>query len=186
MKVINNIYVVLCALCFVLVGCSSKVEEKTNNLTVNEQNKESTKSSTGEFEYSFKDGKVVLRDVEIKITKYKIIQVGEEGNKYGEKPVIAFWYDVTNKSNKEIDTGVAWIAAFEVIQDNDKNKVNTLKMGAHPDEKIMEDQFKIIKQGGTVTGAVAYELTDSVTPVKLVARKGLTGDEIGTQEYPVK
>ena len=43
-----------------------------------------------------------------------------------------------------------------------------------------------IKIGRTVSGAVAYELTDLTTPVKLTAYKGVDGAELGSQEFAVK
>ncbi|MFB9219874.1 hypothetical protein [Kurthia sibirica] len=39
----------------------------------------------------------------VTITETKGIPAGKKGNDYGDKPVIAFWYDVTTHSNKEIE-----------------------------------------------------------------------------------
>lgn len=82
----------------------------------------------------------------------------------------------------------AWFAAFSegVIQDNDKNKVNKLRVAMYPDKTLVHDQSATIKKGGTVSGAVAYELTDLSTPVKLTAHKGVGGIELGSQEFAVK
>lgn len=82
----------------------------------------------------------------------------------------------------------AWFASFSegAIQENDKNKVNKLEVAMHPDKKLVKDQSAIIKNGGTVSGAVAYELTDLTTPVKLTAYKGVGGAELGSQEFAVK
>ena len=35
-----------------------------------------------------------MEDIDLKITKYKVILVGEEGNEHGDAPVIAFWYEI--------------------------------------------------------------------------------------------
>lgn len=80
------------------------------------------------------------------------------------------------------------MAAFPegAIQDNDKNKVNKLQTASHPDKTLLNDQLVTIKKGGTVSGAVAYELTDLTTPVKLTAYKGVGGVELGSQEFAVK
>lgn len=43
-----------------------------------------------------------------------------------------------------------------------------------------------VKKGGTVSGAIAYKLTDITTPVKLTAYKGISGIELGSQEFAVK
>lgn len=72
------------------------------------------------------------------------------------------------------------------IQDNNKNKVNKLQVAGHPDSTLLNDQFATIKKDGTVSGAVAYELTDLTTPVKLTAYKGVGGAELGSQEFAVK
>ena len=72
------------------------------------------------------------------------------------------------------------------IQDNDKNKVNKLQVAGHPDITLLNDQSVTIKKDGTVSGAVAYELSDLTTPVKLIAYKGVGGAELGSQEFSVK
>ena len=170
-------------------GCSSMKEEKKENPEINETDKNKVNSSSRNGEYTFKEGKVSMEDIDIKITKYKVIRVGEEGNEYGENPVIAFWYDTTNKSGKDIINPMsAWFAAFPEgpIQDNDKNKVNKLKVAGHPDKTLLNDQSATIKKDGTLSGAVAYELTDLTTPVKLTAYKGVGGIELGSQEFAVK
>ena len=110
-------------------------------------------------------------------------------NEYGDSPVIAFWYDTTDKSGKDIiDPLSAWFASFPegAIQDNDKNKVNKLQVAMHPDKTLVRDQSATIKKDGTVSGAIAYELTDLTTPVKLTAYKGVGGAELGSQEFAVK
>lgn len=130
-----------------------------------------------------------MEDIDIKITKYKVIPVGEEGNKYGDTPVIAFWYDITNKSDKDfIDPMSGWFAAFPdgAIQDNNPNKINKLGVAMHPEQSLVNDQMSKIKKGGTLQGAIAYKLSDLETPVKLTAHKGVGGVELGSQEFNVK
>ena len=82
----------------------------------------------------------------------------------------------------------AWFTSLPegAIQDNDKNKVNKLEVAMHPDKNLVKDQMSKIKIGRTVSGAVAYELTDLTTPVKLTAYKGVGGIELGSQEFAVK
>lgn len=65
-------------------------EEKKENPVTNETDKNKVNSSSRNGKYTFKDGKVSMEDIDIKITKYKVIPVGEKGNEYGENPVIAF------------------------------------------------------------------------------------------------
>ena len=168
---------------------STMKEEKKENPVKNETDKDKVNSSRRDGQYTFKDGKVSMEDIDLKITKYKVIPVGAEGNEYGKTPVIAFWYDTTNKSGKDIINPMsAWFASFPegAIQDNDKNKVNKLQVAMNPDKTLVRDQSATIKKDGTVSGAVAYELTDLTTPVKLTAYKGVGGAELGSQEFTVK
>ena len=179
----------LLASSLLISGCSTMKEEKKENPVKNETDKDKVNSSSKEGQYTFKDGKVSMEDIDLKITKYKVIPVGAEGNEYGKKPVIAFWYDTTNKSGKDIINPMsAWFASFPqgAIQDNDKNKVNKLQVAMHPDKTLVRDQSATIKKDGTVSGAVAYELSDLTTPVKLTAYKGVAGPELGSQEFSVK
>ena len=66
------------------------------------------------------------------------------------------------------------------------NAVNKLEVGLLPDSQYSESQLEKIKQGGTVSNAIAYELTDLETPVELTARNGLLGDELGTMTFEIK
>ena len=56
----------------------------------------------------------------------------------------------------------------------------------HPDKKLANDQSATIKKDGTLSGAIAYKLTDLTTPVNLTAHKGVGGVELGSQEFAVK
>ena len=147
---------------------------------------ESSENVEATGEYYFRDNVVETEDLTIKITDYKVIPVGEAGNEYGDAPVFAIWYDTTNKSGKEgITPLVAWMAVFTAVQDNDPDMVNTLTTGLTPDDAALETQMAEIKKGGTVSSAVAYVLDDESTPVTLTATKGVLGEELGSQEYPI-
>lgn len=138
-----------------------------------------------ENEYYFSDGVLVSKDIKIEITDWKVIPVGEEGNEYGDTPVIAFWYNITNLSGGENVTPMSWIYTFTAIQDNNPDKVNELDVGLHPDEELADDQMSTIKEGGTLAGAMAYELDDETTPVTLIASGGLMGEELGEQTFDI-
>lgn len=159
---------------------SSKVEKKSSS------SKAEKKSSNATGEPTFANNVITTKDWKIEITNHKVIPVGQKGNEYGEKPVMAFWYKFTNITNKEKSAMGAWIANLEAIQDNDKNKVNKLNVGALPDDQFLDSQSEDTKQGGTVEMAVAYELTDDVTPVKLEMKNIITDKVYGSQEFPVK
>lgn len=165
---------------------TEKQEETQQDSTQTETNAEPEKEESSTNDVYFKDGEAKLEDIKIKITETKVIPIGEKGNEYGDKPVLAFWYDTTNLSDKDIDPMMAWIAVFEAIQDNDPNAVNTLNVGSLPDDAFLDSQTQTIKKDGTVSNAMAYELDDLETPVTLVAKQGLMGDELGRQDYPVK
>ncbi|MSW49677.1 MAG: DUF5067 domain-containing protein [Actinobacteria bacterium] len=134
-------------------------------------------------EASFQNDVLTTEDVVIKINDVKTIQVGEEGNEYGEKPVIAFWYDTTNVSGEETDPLTAWIRLAEAYQDNDPDAENKLGVGSLPDAAFLDSQMNKLKEGGTVQNAIAYELSDTITPVKLVASTNLGQDEIGSMTF---
>jgi len=165
-----------------LVGCSSAGSTATptpgSTAAVNAP-------AAAPAEASFEDNVLTTKDVTIKITDVKTIPVGEKGNEHGKEPVIAFWYDTTNVSGKETDPMTAWIFLFAAYQDNDPNAENKLGVGSLPDAAFLDSQTSKIKQGGTVPNAVAYELSDTTTPVKLVASTILQ-DEIGSMTFELK
>ena len=134
----------------------------------------------------YEHGLIETDDFSIQITGYKIINPGEEGNKYESMPVIGFWYDVTNNSGREISASSAWIYCIRAIQDNDPSRVNELNMASSPDSRYIDTQSENIKTGGTVSNAVAYTLTDTTTPVTLKATDGIVGDEIGERTFELR
>lgn len=137
-------------------------------------------------EPTFADNVLTTTDVVVRITDVRTIQVGEEGNEYGKAPVIAFWYDTTNVSGEEIDPGMAWILHFGAYQDNDPNAENELEVGALPDKAFLNSQLDKIKKGGTVSNAISYTLSDTTTPVQLVASTNFGRDEIGSMTFELK
>lgn len=181
-----------------LVGCSGdkKVKKETVKSSVekvvkkSEEKKEPAKTQ-GDFvskasESNFDGTMLRGNSYSIRITSHKVINPGEEGNEYGDKPVIAFWYDTLVSPNYDnsapINPSTAWIMNFKAVQDNDPNAVNELQIAPLPDKQFLNSQTSEIKPGGTVANAVAYELTDTTTPVKLTA-KDMMGTEYGSFEY---
>lgn len=151
-----------------------------------ESNISSSDAVNLESEYYFKDNILVSEDVKIEITDWKVIPAGEAGNEYGDAPIIAFWYNTTNLSEKDSITPLtAWFAMFTAVQDNDPNMVNKLDAASHPDNELLDNQTAQIKQNGTVANAVAYTLTDETTPVVLKATKGILGEELGEQTFEI-
>jgi len=135
---------------------------------------------------SFKDGVLTTSDMKIEITEHKIIPVGQPGNEYGDKPVIAFYYTTTNLTDKEINPSTAWILDMRAFQDNNPNAENELQIASLPDEKFLGTQLENIKQGGSVQNAVAYSLDDLTTPVDLVASENLGITKLGKMTYEIQ
>lgn len=173
----------------IISGCGNQ-DEATNNGSDSANKEVTTENANVEKETDdelyFKDNEAKLNDLEIKITETKVIQIGEQGNEYGEKPIFAIWYEVTNLSDKEIDPNIGWIAVFEAVQDNNPNAINTLNVGGLPDEQFLDSQSETIKKGGTVKSAIAYELDDLETPVTLIATQGFDGNKLGEQTFNIK
>lgn len=133
---------------------------------------------------TFKGGVLTTPDVKIKITRHRVIKPGQKGNEYGEKPLIAFWYTMTNLSGAEVEP-VEFVTDFAAYQDNNPDAENKLNVGPLPDERFLDSQTENIKKGGTVENAASYELDDLTTPVELVATTGLDGS-IGKITYGLK
>ena len=135
-----------------------------------------------DFSQSFKDGVLDIPAAKFEITNHHVVKPGEPGNEIGEKPLLVFNYDVTNKTDETLTT-TDFVVYFTAIQDNDPNKVNELDLGSYFDPETSDTQLEQIKKGGTVAGTIAYELDDLTTPVDLVATKSFSQDEIGRQTF---
>ena len=135
-----------------------------------------------DFSQSFKDGVLDVPAAKFEITDHRVVQPGEPGNEIGEKPLLVFNYDVTNKTDETLTT-TDFVVYFTAIQDNDPNKVNELDLGSYFDPETSDTQLEQIKKGGTVAGTIAYELDDLTTPVDLVASKSFSQDEIDRQTF---
>ncbi|WP_202619115.1 DUF5067 domain-containing protein [Ornithinimicrobium cavernae] len=161
-------------------------DESAGSSTANEGSTGSDTSGEGEAsedaggDSTFEDGVLTTPELKIVITDHKVIPVGEEGNEYGDKPVIAFWYETTNLTDEDVSP-MDFIFYFEAYQDNNPNAENTLEVASLPDDRFLDTQMEKIKNGGTVENAMAYELDDETTPVDLVASDFMT--EFGTTTY---
>lgn len=173
---------------------TSNTSEQTATTTASSKAESSSTKESGDFvataQDSYFDGTTLKgNSYSIKITDHKILQPGEKGNEYGTKPVIAFWFDTLVNPNYDnsapISPNSAWISNFTATQDNDPNKVNELNVASLPDEQYLDNQSAEIKPGGTLSSAVAYELSDTDTPVTLTAQS-IMGDEFGNAEFQVK
>jgi len=167
-----------------LTGCSGQSKPETSPSTSNEVEVDVPDSEIP-VEDSFVDGVLTTSDLTITITDYKVIPVGGVGNEYGEVPVLAIWYETKNlgTSDREI-TPSSFIGEFEAFQDNNPDFENKLDVGSHPDDSLVDTQLVSIKAGRTLANATSFELSDTITPVELVA--GIFGDEIGRMTFNLK
>lgn len=162
---------------------SAAEDSSTSSADESTESSASTESVSSDEEY-FADGVAQTEDFRIEITDYRVIMPGEEGNEYGDDPVIAFWYNTTNLSGEETSAMTAWIMTFTAVQDNDPNMVNELSVASLPDDRFLQSQMQTIKEGGTVENAMAYTLTDTTTPVVLTAKSNIfLDDELGSQTF---
>lgn len=180
MKKLKNISIlmILALLMLAMAACGGGTETETES------------STSGEI--LFKDNVFENDKVKVEITKYEVIQPGDTTyNEYNDVetsdgPVIAFWYNATNKTSEEIDPIGAWLeAGFKAIQDNDPNKVNELEVSSLPDSRFLESQTEIIKEGGTVECCCGYILDDETTPVTLISENIIGGGDYGKQDYDI-
>ena len=184
----------LLAIAFAVTGCGSSEdtttasqEETTQEETAQEEVAEEPQEEVAQEEVQeepaelevpyFQDNVFETEEFKIEITDWRVIPVGEEGNEYGEVPVIAFWFNTTNLGEEAIDPSTSWMFHITAIQDNDPNIVNELEVGMLPDDQFLETQMADIKPGGTLAHAVAYELSDEVTPVTLQAKANMFDSE---------
>jgi len=175
----------LAAVALSLAACGSPASTGGAPASSDEPTKVETVDGGNEVTESFKDGVLVTEDFTIKITDTKVIPVGAKGNEYGDKPVIAFWYDITNTGGEKV-TSFDWIYSFKAFQDTDPSVVNELDVASAPDDSLLETQGAEIKKGATIQGAIAYELDDTTTPVELVASIDLGMSELGRQVFEIK
>jgi len=130
----------------------------------------------------FKNNTARLDDLKIKITNTKVIKVGEPGNEYGYKPVLAIWHEITNLGDDQTNAVKAWAKVFTAKQDTDSE----LNVGYNPEYDYLDTEMAEISKGEKVKNAIAYELNDLETPVTLIARNGLNGEVIGEQIFDIK
>lgn len=171
-------------LCFSFLSCGGENTTEENTAGQDEVEQESSEGIL------FKDNVFENDKVKIEITKYEVIQPGDttynENNYMEDRPVIAFWYNATNKTDESIDPISAWLeAGFIAIQDNDPNRINELEVSASPDESFLDTQTETIKNGGTVENCWGYLLDDDTTPVALVSYDRVNDKEYGRQEFTI-
>jgi hypothetical protein len=175
------------SIALVLSGCGAgtAAESKGSDATSSTKEASAAPTTAPTSDSSFKDGVLTTPELKIVITDHKVLAVGAKGNEYGKKPVIAFWYKITNLSAKDVSP-MNFMFNLTAYQDNNPNAENKLEVGGLPDDRFLETQMEKIKKDGTVENAIAYELDDEITPVDLVASTDLGMTELGKTSYKLK
>ena len=156
--------------------------EESQNESADTAEQSPPEEEPAESPYFFLNNILVTKDVTMVIKDYKVLMPGETGNESGEKPVIAFWYDTTNLSEKEgVTASIAWHAMFRVCQGTDPNSDNELNEAPLPDNTLTETVNTAIKQNGTVSNAIAYYLDSLTAPVVIKATRGASGSIWGSR-----
>ena len=126
------------------------------------------------------NGSVKSDSIQVDITGYKVVMAGQEGAKNSLKPVVVFYYDVTNLSDKEIDANSAWTEVFDAYQNGSADDRNVLGTGIYVDESVpAENGTKKLKKGEKASYYKPYELTDETTSITLKSHDGLGGAALG-------
>lgn len=154
------------------------------NNSTSSSNKATTSSQQLHGKYYFDGTTANLQDVKIKIIDVKFYQGNDSTD---GKNLIAFEYEITNKTDKDIDAINGWQTVFNAYQDN-KNTEGKLEVGplpANTSDEILHDQDQTIKKGGTVKCIAAYELDSNSKPVVLKATKGYDGTVLGKKTFKI-
>jgi hypothetical protein len=88
-----------------LLSCSAGAPErrpKARDTTSSSSETSAVPTAALKSDSSFKDGVLTTPELKIVITDHKNLAVGAKGNEYGKKPVIAFWYKITNLGAKDL------------------------------------------------------------------------------------
>src|SRR5262249_28194089 len=107
------------AFAFLLGACGSESSD-TSGGSSSHPIPSSTGNGAGDSpigsESSFTNGVLTTKDVKVRITRFKVIPVGQKGNEYGDTPVIAFWYKTTNLSGAMVDPTLGFILNLDAYQ----------------------------------------------------------------------
>lgn len=160
----------LLASTLVLGACGNSTDKKQENKT----------ESVNENKTQFKNNTLVIDDAVLTIKDTFLVN-----DKNSEEKLLAFKYEVKNKTDKEEITPFnVWLATMQAKQDSD-NTVNDLEVGITPNTGKYEEWFKHsddkIKKGKSAKGIITYTLQNE-EDVTLKASKGVDGKELGSKK----
>ncbi|SCU31310.1 putative lipoprotein [Staphylococcus xylosus] len=152
-----------------LGACGNNTDKKQENKT----------ESVNENKTQFKNDTLVIDDAVLTIKDTFLVN-----DKNSDKKLLAFKYEVKNKTDKEEITPFnAWLATMQAKQDSDST-VNDLEVGFTPNTGKYEEWFEHsddqIKKGKSAKGIVTYTLQND-EDVTLKASKGVDGKELGSK-----
>ncbi|WP_429970774.1 DUF5067 domain-containing protein [Fructilactobacillus sp. Tb1] len=156
-----------------LASCSSLDGQykKSNNDT-----KQSTKPVKTPNQASFKNNVATLNDKTIKITGVKTINDTQDY----DKPLVAFIYKTTNRSDKIITPLDAWNNTFKISQ-----KKTTLKPVSFSDERLESNPDTNLAKGDSKTNTIVYELNNDSDPITINASQGISTNNISTNNQSI-
>ncbi|MEB6241497.1 DUF5067 domain-containing protein [Staphylococcus gallinarum] len=147
-------------------------------------NSSNKSSSIDENKPQFKNDVLVIDDAVLTIKDTFLVN-----DKLSDKKLLAFKYEVKNKTDKEEITPInVWVATMTATQDS-KNTVNQLEVGTTPNtgkyEKWDKHSQDAIKKNKKAKGIITYELENNNT-VDLKGTKGVDGKTLGTKKINIK
>lgn len=163
-----------------LAGCSSTLSNSTN-----QSNSSTTNSQSHSITSSFKNNVFENNDAKIEIVKTQVSQPGGEVNELGGKPAFVIWYKITNKSGYELTPG-SWLNYFDAYQSDSGTESKLTNPPMPQYTNYTRNMVNSIKKGETAENAVAYELTNTTQPVRLVAQSALSQEKFGEQTFNLK
>ncbi|USS86518.1 DUF5067 domain-containing protein [Fructilactobacillus cliffordii] len=164
-----------------LAGCSSSKQSQSKP-------KSATTSKTSQ-QPSFRNNVAQLNDKTIRIKGVKTIKQPNESS----PSMVAFIYQVTNKSNHSMTPMDAWNANMKVMQN--KQKLDQTKFS---DDSLPSNPNESIAKGQTVKSSVVYKLNNTKDPISINASQGINqnaidpnsnqqidGTDVGTQTFAI-
>ena len=169
----KNFFGLLLASTLVLGACGNSSNDSKENKT----------ESVNENKLQFKNDTLVINDAVLKIKDTFIVKDTMSGDK-----LLAFKYEVKNKTDKEEITAFnVWLATMKATQDSDST-VNELEVGMTPNTGKYEEWSKHsddqIKKGKTAKGIITYTLQND-EDVTLKATKGVDGKDLGSKKIKI-
>ncbi|MEJ6348860.1 DUF5067 domain-containing protein [Holzapfeliella sp. He02] len=164
-----------------LAGCSSTLSNNNSS----QGNSSATSSQTYTNTSSFKNNVFENNDAKIEIVKTQVSQPGGEVNELGGKPAFVIWYKITNKSGAELTPG-SWLNYFDAYQSDSGTESKLTNPPMPQYTNYTRNMVNSIKKGETAENAVAYELTNTTQPVRLVAQSALSQEKFGEQTFNLK